>query len=65
MEIYEDGNVIGTLERTTDGLYTEFVCKIKPSGKVKRVYLAYPYGVKYLGLPDRDGCFKTRIATNS
>lgn len=61
MEIYEDGIQIGTLETEENGLYTVFRCACEPSEKIRRVYLAYPYGSKYIGLADRNGNFQTQI----
>ena len=63
MEIYEDGKQIGTLDVEECGLYTVFSCKCEPSAAIRRVYLAYPYGAKYLGIPNRQGVFQTQIAS--
>ena len=62
MEIYEDGICVGTLETEENGLYTVFRCTCEPSEKIRRVYLAYPYGSKYVGIADRKGNFQTQIS---
>ena len=62
MEIYEDGKQIGTLELEENGLYALISCQCEPSRAVRRVYIAYPYGCKYLGIPNGQGFFQTRIA---
>ena len=61
MEIYENGMKIGTLEAEENGLYTVFRCTCEPSDKVRRVYLAYPFGAKYIGIADRKGFLRTQL----
>lgn len=65
MEIYEDGIQIGILNAEECGLYTVFSCKCEISAAIRRVYLAYPYGAKYLGIPNRQGVFQTQIASKN
>lgn len=62
MKVYENGREIGTLQFENDGLYSVITCKVEPSEQIRRVYLARPYVSEYLGIPNRDGAFKTRIS---
>lgn len=62
MEIYENGLEIGTLDIENEGLYARISCKIKPNGKIRRIYLAYSYGAKYVGIPDEQGNLISRFA---
>lgn len=62
MEIYENARLIGTLELQKEGLYTKFSCTIKPTAGIWRIYLAYPYGSMYLGIPNKNGELKARIS---
>lgn len=62
MEIYQNEKVVGTLHMENEGLYAKIVCKTERSDKIRRIYLAYPYGSIYVGLCDRDGNLTTHIA---
>ena len=61
MEIYEDGKIVGSLQLQERGLYILVQCQCEPCEKIRRVYLAYPYSAKYLGIANRQGFFQTQI----
>ncbi len=62
MKVYENGREIGILQLEDDGLYSVITCKVEPSEQIRRVYLAWPYASEYLGIPNREGVFRTRIS---
>lgn len=62
MEIYQNEKNVGTLHIENEGLYAKITCKTERTDKIRRIYLAYPYGAVSVGICDRDGNLVTHIA---
>lgn len=62
MEIYENEKIVGTLHIENSGLYAKIICNTEHSDKIRRIYLAYPYGAISVGICDRDGNLTIHIA---
>lgn len=62
-EIYEYGEIIGTLSAQREGLFFRLRCRVDASPKkLRRVYAMSGFAAIYLGIPDALGLLDTRVA---